>query len=647
MSEKLDRIFVSIAVSKPDGDLTELPGAITASERMGQWAEANKYIPVIVNDQLYPKVTVELLRDKIAVAIKEVTDRVVLRRLVIFFAGHGASLGIGDQYWMLSNWDQDSNEAVKVTALQRMLEFYGPQQVTVIGDACQEFSARFIDVLGSAVLNKNDEDRRDFELDQFFPVDAGSQAFMIKAKDGSGNFCLFTEVMLDALEGDAPENYFESIDGGHHITSQTLALYLKENLAREAGKYGVRMDPRPRPGFYTDRIYYSAPPPPPPLRPVSDGSFPIARGLQGFGKSFSGDSLGRRSAPIERTRRNSRVATADRSVGKVRLDTRLDGKKTATKLQETLIASRRATEEAYNAAVSDDVRDHFETGCGICFTGGEIIGVQVSRGNLSQDWLPPNWYRVELGNGQDPLLWADVVVDLADGGVASGCVVQNFVTAMHAFENGTTNVLHRPIGESAAQGRDVIELLGRMQAGSLGEAEIVDAAASLRWDKHRIITLGAIVAQFYDAIRDTASLRSIAAYYAQKSQPIPLDVVLFGGGRIRVGDHGLIADVRATEERKPRSALERDKQYTFAATPAIVGHPIAGRVPWMRQAWSAIETADCDDGAEKWRELALAAKPFLAAGPFTAVKAEGREAILALAAVSIDREDPAPLVAYA
>ncbi|MBY3544793.1 hypothetical protein HFN69_21990 [Rhizobium laguerreae] len=128
---------------------------------------------------------------------------------------------------MLSNWNKRPTEAVKISSLQRVLEYYGPEQVTIIGDACQEFSARFMDVIGSAILDKTEEHRRDFELDRFFSVDAGSQAFMIKAKGEKEAFCLFTEVMLDAaLEGDAPEKYFETIDGSRHITSQTLARYL-------------------------------------------------------------------------------------------------------------------------------------------------------------------------------------------------------------------------------------------------------------------------------------------------------------------------------------------------------------------------------------------------------------------------------------
>ncbi|QOL81110.1 hypothetical protein [Pseudooceanicola spongiae] len=621
MPDSRNRIFVSVAVSKPDGDLGELPGVIRASERMAAWADAHDYIPLLINDNDFPEVTIELLRTEISKVIKEVTNRSALRRIVIFFAGHGASFGIDDQSWMLSNWDKRPTEAVKVSSLQRMLEYYGPEQVTIIGDACQEFSAKFIEVVGSPVLDKPAEERRDYELDRFFPVDAGSQAFMIKANGEEQAFCLFTEVMLDILEGDAPEKYFETIDGSRHVTSQTLAMYLKDNLATEAGKYGVIMNPRPRPGFYTDRIYYSLP-----KQDMPASSKPLRA---------RGSSTDRIILPLDSVDYRSPFG---RSVPRLALTERSD-QAHAGELAEALKETHFTNERDYAAAAYDEVSDYFETGCGICFSGAEINKVHASRGSLSQEYLPPNWYRLELSNDHDPLLWADVVVEHGDGNSSSACIVQNFITAIHVFEQGRTNVLHRKLFASVKEGQDIISLLGRMHAGLLTENEIVDSAAFLRWGKHEVITVGVVASQFYDSIRDTESLRSIAAFYAKNNQPIPLDIVLFGGGRLFFRDGSLYANVPATPLREPRSEVERERNYTFSATKEVFEHPVAGRVPWMRQAWGAIETADCHESAKEWRALALRVLPHLGAGPFTLVKREGRDALLALAGIVTRREE--------
>ncbi|MFD1841886.1 hypothetical protein ACFSAA_00660, partial [Sphingomonas qilianensis] len=313
----------------------------------------------------------------------------------------------------------------------------------------------------------------------------------------------------------------------------------------------------------------------------------------------------------------------------------------------TLETQRREVEMAYAEAADGDVRDHFETGCGICFTGAPVGNVRTSRGEVSQDWLPSNWFRLQLSDDRDPLLWADVVVNLADGSAASACVVQNFITAMHAFADGGLNVLHRPLFADARESKDIVALLAKLHAGTLTEGEIVDAASMLRYGKHRVITLGPVAAQFYDSVRDTNGLRSIAAFYAQAGQPIPLDILLYGGGRLFVQGDTLVADVPATGDRAPRSAIERERGYTYQATPAVTQHPVAGRVPWMRQAWSALATAECDPTAESWRQEALAVLPHLAAGPFTKVRPTGAEALAMLAGVTENREDPKPALAHA
>ena len=117
------------------------------------------------------------------------------------------------------------------------------------------------------------------------------------------------------------------------------------------------------------------------------------------------------------------------------------------------------------------------------------------------------------------------------------------VAALQILDAGAMSLLHRPIGADEDQGRQAIETLAQAHAGLLDLQSIIDNAAMLREGKHRIITLGCIAAQLYDGLRDVASLRSLAAWYAQQRLPVPLDIILYGGGTLDEVDGQLVADI--------------------------------------------------------------------------------------------------------
>jgi hypothetical protein len=640
MTEHKNRIFVSIGVSKPRGGLEELPGAITAAERMAAWAQAQDYETVLIHDEDSTEITVELLREKISAAIVDVTNQTELKRLVIFFAGHGGSQSVGDQFWLLTNWDTDWNEAIRISSLQRILEFYGPEQVAVIGDACQEYSARFSDVIGSAVLRKVDEEPQRYELDQFLAVGFGKQAFMIKAKGEERAFCLFTEVLLDALEGDAEDNCFEEINGRKVVTSQSLAHYLDNNVAREAATYGLLMDPCPKPGFYTDRIYLTMPEPPSAMKSPSHSDHTVA--LRTDEELFEIELLGAtrgQSASRATTKPQKDLQPRVRTVSRISLEKPKIVEAPSNLVSIALDQARMARRQEYiNRVGSATMRDHFETSCGICVSGADVAVVAASFGIPSRTYEQPNWFRIELntpGNG-DNLEWSDTLVTLADGRMVSVCAIKTFISALHIVDETSISLLHYPIGADPGESYWGIELLAQLHADLLTTQEIIDSAAMLRVGKHRIITVGCIAAQFYDAIRDVDSLHSMAAFYAMNNQPVPLDIILYGSGIIREHDGRLYTDIPAVAERKARTPQEASQRFTYMETPEFIDYPIAGRIPWMRQAWGAVETARCNENASGWQMLASATIKYLAPGDFTVSTPEGGEAMLNLAGIKLD-----------
>lgn len=636
-----NRIFISIGVSRPGGGLDPLPGAITAAKRMAAWAQAQGYTTLLLHDEALPEITIDLLRDKITQAISKITDQTPLQRLVVFFAGHGAALAIGDQYWILTHWHKRTTEAIKVSSLQRMLEYYGPRQVSIIGDACQEFSSRFLDLVGSAVLDKPDETQQPYELDQFFAVDVGKQAFMVKASGTQESFCVFTEVLLDALEGDGQESSFETIGKARHVTSQSLARYLVGNVEREAGKYGVRMSPRPRPGFYTDTVYLTLPKPPPkPPRPRKRaGTASTRSGLQLDGGILNLDAfLQTGTAPAAEGR------SPLRSVSKAMLIKPRSAKAALAAQTAALPDPREDSRKAFvNEVASAAVRDHFETGCGICVSGADAVQVQALFGEVSAVDGQPNWFRIRLHTvSSDSLGWTDALVTLADGRVVPVCAVNHFVAALHIMGTACLSLFHRPLHAAVHESEQAIDLLAQLNAGLLTPQSLMEAAPLWSAGKQQTLTLGCVAAQFYDAVRDVESLRSLAAFYAQQQQPVPLDILLYGGGTLFDSDGRLYADIPAVAARQAHTQQESHPSFTCDPTPAFQRWPVAGRIPWMRQAWGAVETAQCDPSAADWRRQALSAMEFLAPGLFTIVRPEGHEALARLAGIQTLQCEPSP-----
>lgn len=543
-------------------------------------------------------------------------------------------MAVGDQYWILTHWKKDSSQAIKVSALQRMLEYYGPRQVSVIGDACQEFSAQFINLVGSAVLLQPEEEQRPYELDQFFAVDVGKQAFMIKAQGEQKDFCLFTEVLLDALEGDAQGDFFDAQGTDRLVTSQSLARYLDSTLAQEAGKYGVRMIARPRPGFYTDRTYLTIPGPPVLPEPPS-----IHFNAQIDLPTAGAEPWIELEAPVFEAR--------VRAVDKARLKAPRSTKAALATQTRALQTAREARRKAFVSNVgSAPERDHFDTGCGLYVSGADVISVQAAGAAVSAIDGQPNGWRIELPTGSgDSLGWSDVLVILADGRIVPVCVLNGFVAALHIIDADSLSLFHRPLGASAYEGREAIELLAQAQAGLLSRQAIIDSAALLRNGKHRIITLGCMAAQFYDGLRDVDSLRSMAAFYGLNQQPVPLDIILYGGGTLSAVEGRLYADIPAVAAREPRTAQEREQRFTYESTPGFAHHPVAGRIPWMRQAWSAVATARCDASAASWRQQALEVVGHLDPGLFSIIQPSGQAALAQLADIQVWQEqlEPVPL----
>jgi hypothetical protein len=577
-------IFVSIAVSRPEGGLAKLPGALTGAKRMADWARSTKEYLVVHVDDSEHDVSVERIRGLVEEAIEKVHETSPLQRIVFYFAGHGAAQNTNDTLWLLSRWQTDPSEAIRVPILQRVLRTYQPAQVSFIGDSCRVVHKDFLDTLGSAVLRRRDEAPSEFELDQFFAADAGEAAFMVRPQGATEAFCIFTDVLLDALEGGAPGSSIARPNIGSVVTSGQLAAYLRSAVPLKASKHNVVLTPVPRPGFIEPRDVYATlkesvtleadERPPPPPDPDTVPTVP--------------PNIDAKRARRERDRRREKV-----------------------KSLAALFAE-------------EDHPPRFETRCGISIAGAE--GQEIAAPPYAQ--ITPDsegnktWFRVGKSD-VEPMKrpFADLLVRVSRDHWAYAFAVPQFITALTIRNKASVGVISRQIGLQNEY-RQTEDIVVRMNARLITGDESYDIAAMIREQKHEDFVSGIIAAYLYDSVGDIDNIRRIASYYVEHRQPVPFDVALLTDADIKLGPaYALKLDIPAVPERTPRTEIERRRAYTFAAMPARPEASILGTMPLMRQGWTLLELSTWVGGKlEQWRDLLVATRPDLTAAPFTTLR---------------------------
>jgi hypothetical protein len=594
-------IFVSIAVSRAQG-LTQLPGTITGAQDMAHWAQSNGYLVVHIDDSK-SEVSVKRVRTKVVKAINKVHEMSPLRRIIFYFAGHGAAQYLDDTLWLLSRWRRDPSEAIRVPNLRRVLRTYQPAQVAFIGDACRVVHKDFLNTLGSAVLlNNEDENPSDFELDQFFAADAGEAAFMVVRQGSKDAFCIFTDVLLNALERGAPGSAIARPGVGFVVTSGRLATYLKSEVPLEASKHNVVLTPVPRPGFIEPRDIYvklrrpvtlkanELPPPPSPPAFYPNAVPPSPPNVGPNAPRPKGDALRVRR---ERDRRES----------------------IARSLEDSFAEEKHP--------------QRFETHSGISISGIEAKAKEIATPPdvvVTRDSKEKALFQFRVGKSDvDPMKrpFADLLVKISRDRWAYAFAVPGFITALTIRNGASVGAISRKIEiGSHKKYSDTEAIVARLNAGIIASGESYRLAAMLRERKHDNFVLGIIAAYLYDSVGDIDNIRRIATYYVQQRQPVPFDVALLTGAEIKPGlGDALIFDIPAVEPRKPRTRAERLRSYTFRAMSASRNAPILATIPLLRQGWTLLELSSwAGPSLQKWRNFLVEVRRGLTPAPFTTLR---------------------------
>lgn len=617
-------VAVSIGVADTKG-FPFLPGAINAAKAFHRWADALNYESHLVTDAMSP-VTFSRVRFTIETALvglvspplneddeRRVIDAALLqakpiRRLIIFFAGHGLIKEMEQGLWFLSDSIAEQR-VVDAERLRRRLYRFGIDQIAIIADACRSLpkTVDLADLDSDGLLGLGPQ-KRDATppIDKFVATQDGSDSYSIPGESPEEDRALFSSLLIEALWGIRPDALWPP--DNKFVTSQSLKRFLTLEVPRLALTYERILQPDINTNFSTGEDIYFGDAVPKAQAPIFP-KWPSAGTLLGMSASAEAEEDGaeERRRRTEANRKPTAKRGHERRMGHEQAKVARKARSTLAKIR----AQKRPTS--------------FETGSGFAVSGARIARVLTEVGIVSGD--PARENQVHIGPSHIELLdkATSVLIEAKSGLTAAPTAMPKFVATILMNASGAYALVYRPRYATPGTEYASENAIAKLESGALKGDELRNLVVSMRINKHHDPTLGAISAYVYESLGDIDSVRQMAYYYVTNEQPIPFDIAMLGHLDTRKIEGKLLASVPATVARKPQTKLEMDYSWTFQSTDACEG-PVGGTWPWMRQGWFLLE--DCYD-----KKSALI-DPFLkevastiAPARFSTLSKEGAEAL--------------------
>ncbi len=197
----MTRAAIFIGVDKTGG-LPVLKDAAKGAKRVAEeWAKAQ---PIskrkLLTDEKKP-VTAEMIKD----AVKAILEPGNVEQLFIYFAGHGVNIH-RREYWLLSDAEDDPQEAVNVTGSEDLARYCGIPHIVFISDACRTAATtlRAQSISGSEMFPIREATRK--PVDQFFACALGAPSNEIADPETTARefTAAYTGELLPALSGKVP-----------------------------------------------------------------------------------------------------------------------------------------------------------------------------------------------------------------------------------------------------------------------------------------------------------------------------------------------------------------------------------------------------------------------------------------------------------
>jgi hypothetical protein len=512
-----ERFVLAIGVRR-SGRLPRLDGAIADARAFSEWASsaAQNYNVKLVTDES-GAVTIDRLKTQVDEILKEDVSR-----LLIFYSGHGICCQTGD-YWLLSNCDHDSDEAVNLSLSIRNARRFPIGQIAVFSDACRTSLNSVALVGGRSIFPSGPRIAIvTSPYDEFLSTNIGDVSQEVVGEDQSKAYGVFSRCLLKALQGLEP-NAAVSRERRKVICSVALANWLEKAVPLESGSI---------PG---GSVQY--PSITPSWRPPDDEYAEWSSVTEAANVSDSVSQTGSRVLSytagvdvLNHDRRSKPGAEAEARVAEAKAY-RLD-----------LIAERSQMFQAQRG------RESFETHQGLTVVGAKITAIAVPQGARIDLFEEGGLWHIRGYGG--PL---SVALRTSRGIWIAATLLPDFIGTLVFGKEGVESLNYAPPRSSPERETNLRSeqivaewnaLLSVNRSASPIELEVF--ADQVREVKHINPAFGVLAAYAYDRIGRGDQVASIAWHFATRNFFIPFDVMsllsAYGDPALLIRNHGWVPD---------------------------------------------------------------------------------------------------------
>ncbi|MBP0613662.1 caspase family protein [Chryseobacterium sp. cx-311] len=230
--------IISIGINRTEG-LTPLGGAVSGAKDLEEWGKSQGYSTTLLVDDAK-----SITQSEVFDGINKIVTARNCELLIVFFSGHGILKSPSQEVWLLSNAKNNPNESINLTGSIDNARTSGIPYVVFISDACRvlpnemQFTGN-----GSVIFPICDDTGQECAVDVLYATRPGNPALEQNSVNNSKRFGLFTQTIVEVLNGAYPELISTKKTGDNLVKFYNLDDLSKDpsykNLADDAWQINI------------------------------------------------------------------------------------------------------------------------------------------------------------------------------------------------------------------------------------------------------------------------------------------------------------------------------------------------------------------------------------------------------------------------